>query len=828
MQKLAKQYIIYLFLGSILTVMIALLFRESFSGLILQGTDDNVSLRMMLLRSLQSAQGYHFFPVYWLGYIFNVPNPDLYTTVLAVTQKPYVVWVYIIALALSGFLTFSLIKRLQVNTIPALFGAVSYTFLPHVLSLVYSGHVPAISAIPMTPGFLLSLTVIADGKTKFLLIKALSAVWAGIFWAEMMLGEPQRAIYGTVLGGAWILFLLFQNKNISFKRPFFSVGFLKKTLPFLIVTLVVGLLIFMPTLKFWSNSEFISNEGSWEFSTAWSFPPAELLDSLAFGYHGLSTTEPLFPYYGDKPLSGNTDSLGFFVIVFLIFAAVFAWKNNKNARFFIIAGLIALLLSFGKYFPGAPFYWVWYHLPGMNKLRVPAKFLSITGLSWSIAAAIGLDTVKTLLAGADKEKTKKAILYAMTAVVVMSLLWMVMLISSKGGEASSIRKVLGRDRNLIDAALSGRINAVINMSVLFLATWVLFLVAYFKRRYAQFLSLGVLALSCWNLYISNRFYIERAYVDEAQFYPKTPLIDFLLERQDPRYRISGSLYLPNLTESPAPIGAVIEQGLYPENNYDLTYAFPYFDINAFGRIPVSRLDEGYKNFFKSAFDSIEAFDSNDSIWEMNKRLWFLGNVKYLLVGSQIEEIFAQNLKADAVFITNLQGIASPVSVYELRETLPRFALFDGIKPVYDLYIYEYLANELKNIRNFRPVAEDTGEFPEAPAGNYTVPQVERTAYNGYEVKLGFEEDKILYFGDLADKGWTAFLDGEDVWLTPVNGIQQAVFIPAGAQSLKVFYHRPVEGLLFSRTVILVSIAAAFALWIWYIVSAVKVNSGHSS
>ncbi|SFB86174.1 hypothetical protein SAMN02745150_01107 [Brevinema andersonii] len=828
MQKLAKQYGIYLFLGTILTVMIALLFRESFSGLILQGTDDNVSMRMMLLRSLQSGQGYHFFPVYWLGYIFNVPNPDLYTTVLAVTGKPYVVWVYIIALVLSGFLTCSLIKRLSIGTLPALFGAISYTFLPHVLSLVYSGHAPAISAIPMTPGFLLSLTIIADGKTKSPFVRALSAIWAGIFWAEMMLGEPQRAIYGTVLGGAWILFLLFQNNSISFKPPFFSKGGFKEIFSYLIAIPVVGLLIFMPTLKFWSNSEFIANEGSWEFSTGWSFPPAELLDSLAFGYHGLSTTEPLFPYYGDKPLSGNTDSLGFFVVVFLIFAVVFAWKNNRNARFFIIAGLAALLLSFGKYFPGTPFYWLWYHLPGMNKLRVPAKFLSITGLSWSIAAAIGLDAVRTLLAGSDKEKTKKAVFYAITAVAALSLLWLAVLIATKGGETSSIRKVLGRDRNLVDAALSGRINSVLNMSVLFLATWALFLVAYFKRQYAKFLPLGVLVLACWNLYMSNRFYIERTYVDEAQFYPKTPLIDFLLKNQDPRYRISGSLYLPNLTESPAPIGTVIEQGLYPENNYDLTYAFPYFDINSFGRIPISRLDEGYKNFFKSSFDSIEAFDSNDSIWEMNKRLWFLGNVKYLLVGSQIEEIFAQNLQADAIFITNLQGIASFVSVYELRETLPRFALFDGVKLVYDLYIYQDLANELKNVRNFRPVAEDTGELPEAPAGNHTVPQVERTAYNGYEVTLGFDDDKILYFGDLADKGWTALLDGEDVSLIPVNGIQQAVFIPAGTQRLEVFYHRPVEGLLFSRIVILVSAAAALALWIWNVVSAVKVNSGYSS
>ena len=342
MFKLSANSKCYIMLSVVLAVMIGFLFRESFSGMILQGLDDNISMRAVIVRSLLSEQGYHFISNYWIGFIFNVPNPDFYNTILALTGSEKVIGVYVLALVLSGFVTFKLIRRLEVSPTGAIFGAISYTFLPHVLSLVYSGHALALEAIPMTPAFLLCISVLLDGKTDSKVFKVLAGIWGGIFWAWMMIGEPQRGIYGTVLGMAWTIYLLVQTKAISFKslfskpKEFISIQTITKKIVYLFIILIVGLGVFLSTIKFWANSEFLTTQGSWEFSTSWSFPPSELIDSFAFGYHGLSSSEPEFPYHGDKPMSGNSDSLGFFLMFFMICAVSLAWKSQKKGLRFLL------------------------------------------------------------------------------------------------------------------------------------------------------------------------------------------------------------------------------------------------------------------------------------------------------------------------------------------------------------------------------------------------------------------------------------------------------------------------------------------------------------
>jgi len=797
-----------LILTGILGLLIGLLFQETFHGMILQGVDDNISMRQVIVRSLLSKQGYHFISNYWIGFIFNVPNPDLYNFILEITGNVRIVGVYIIALFLSGYISYTLLRRLDITPLSSIFGSISYTFLPHVLSLVYSGHVLALEAIPMTPGFLLCLTIILDNKSNSLYTKLLAGAWGGIFWAWMMIGEPQRGLYGTVLGMAWVLYILIKTKSISFKqKPFITVMVLKEKISFLFGIVGVGLGIFLSTIKFWTDSEFLSTEGSWEFSTGWSFPPKELMDTFAFGYHGLSSSDPNFPYHGLKPISGNTDSLGFFLLIFMVFAIVFAWKNRKDyLKFFFFVGLITLLLSFGKYFPGTPLYWLWYQLPGMDKFRVPAKFLSMTGLSWSIVAAMGLDTVMEIFNNKQKNK-QKLLLIIIGTISILSLLWLGILLLTEGGEATSIRQVLGRhSRELIDAALTSRVNAVISMSGYFIVLTLGLFTIYQKNKFIKFFPIMIILLTMYNLYTSNRYYIQKAYVNESEFYTQTELITFLKENLGEVYRASGSLYLPNTTSSPAPMGSVIEHGLYSENNYDLTYLFPYFDINMFGRIPVSRVNDEYKNFFKTAYNSIMNFQNYDDIWELNKRLWYIGNVKYIIIGEDFKKAFANNLSQDTIFVTNVVGTAKRlVSIYQLKNILPRFALLNYAKPVYDLYLFDEMTKALTNINIYQLPIEDIGLVFNNPTNIMEIPTVDRIRYNAYEVSLNNNEDKILYFGDLYDSGWHARIDGEKASIYKANGIQQYILIPEGSKKIVLEYKKPVKGLLYSRIFILLMI-----------------------
>ncbi|MGL5255318.1 MAG: hypothetical protein ACRC9L_10050 [Brevinema sp.] len=810
-------------------IIAAFLFRESFSGLVLQGVDDNISMRMMMLRSLESGQGFHFFPVYWLGYVFNVPNPDLYTTVLALTQSNKVVWVFTSALVISMGVSYGFLRKLDIKREAALFGALSYSLLPHVFSLVFSGHAPAISAVPMTPGFLWALTVIC--KDKELWKKALAALWAGIFWSQMILGEPQRAIYGSVLGAAWVIYLLFQNETFAFKKGFIKADFWKKLLPFFVLAGLIGAVIYFPAYRFWSTSEFASQQGSWEFSTSWSFPPKELIDSLAFGYHGLASNDAEAPYWGDKPLSGNTDSLGFFLIVFTILGFFLLFKNDKKRRqmlFFFIAGFIALLLAFGKYFPGTPFFWLWYHLPGMNRLRVPAKFLSITGLCWTVVASMGFQGLWELWDDTldARKKTKTFVLYGLGIALGASILWLVLFLITQGGDDGSIRAVLGRNRAAINAAVTMRLNAVINMTLLFLGLCSVVVASHQKWINTRIASTLIIILSAVNLYHSNRPYVAKTYVNEAQFYQRTPLIDYLQTTQTPLQRVSGSFFIPNLQNNPDwPMGSVYEQGLYGLNNYDLTYSFPYYDIRSFGRIPISRLDDAYKGFFKAPVDSVSAYNQNADIWEMNKRLWFMANVDRILVDGQLLEVFAPQLAQDAELITNVQGLQGMVYVYRLNLSYPRFALTKGVKTTSELIPVDMMSQNLKNFALYQPIALDNGEALISSDTTVYTPLVEQTGFNSYIVRpQNLNEDRMLIFGELYDEGWQARIDGIPADITRVNAIQQGFRVPAYAQEIEIFYHRPVVGLLLARIIILLGIIAAIVAFVYNLKNTLQVKT----
>jgi len=164
----------------------------------------------------------------------------------------------------------------------------------------------------------------------------------------------------------------------------------------------------------------------WEFSTQWSWPPEETIDFVAPGYMGWRSGETEGPYWGRMGRSAGWEKtgqgfmnfklenqyLGAIPIIFAFFAvfAVFFRSNllrreklsqesmrvnedlNNSANikaeviFWFCAAMVALLLSFGKYFP---LYQLFYQLPAVNNIRNPNKFLQIFQLAVGILAAYG-------------------------------------------------------------------------------------------------------------------------------------------------------------------------------------------------------------------------------------------------------------------------------------------------------------------------------------------------------------------------------------------------------------------------------------------------------
>jgi len=195
--------------------------------------------------------------------------------------------------------------------------------------------------------------------------------------------------------------------------------------------LICALLISGPTLLaiYASNISATKDKSSspaevpqqkWEFATQWSWPPEECIDFIAPGYLGWRSGEPEGPYWGRMGRSAGWEQThqGFMnfklenhyigaIPVFLALFALFVVLINRTARpgppfestgvqtlskaeiiFWSCAALIALLLSFGKYFP---LYYLFYHLPLISSIRNPNKFLHIFQIAMGILAAYGFD-----------------------------------------------------------------------------------------------------------------------------------------------------------------------------------------------------------------------------------------------------------------------------------------------------------------------------------------------------------------------------------------------------------------------------------------------------
>ncbi|MDD5679363.1 MAG: hypothetical protein PHW60_15450 [Kiritimatiellae bacterium] len=180
----------------------------------------------------------------------------------------------------------------------------------------------------------------------------------------------------------------------------------------------------------------------WDYVTQWSWPPEESIDFIAPGYMGWRSGEPAGPYWGRMGRSAGWEQtqqgfmnfklenmyLGIIPILLAMFAVFSVLARGKYGSsevvecgsksvkgekdkdiqsytdtplrhyattsrraeiiFWGAVVVIALLLSFGKFFP---LYALFYKLPMVSSIRNPNKFLQIFQLALGILAAYGLD-----------------------------------------------------------------------------------------------------------------------------------------------------------------------------------------------------------------------------------------------------------------------------------------------------------------------------------------------------------------------------------------------------------------------------------------------------
>jgi hypothetical protein len=533
-----------------------------------------------------------------------------------------------------------------------------------------------------------------------------------------------------------------------------------------------------------SNATQEDPKGNWDFATQWSWPPEESIDFIAPGFMGWRSGEPEGPYYGRMGRSAEWEKtgqgfqnfklenhyLGAIPVVMAIWALFAAWisRRQKSAWqaevwFWGIAMLVALVLSFGRYFP---LYRLFFMLPMVSSIRNPNKFLHVFQLAVGVLSAYGLDLLwqragsNDWLKGASTTAIKRFAM-AIGGVAVIFFLWGMVTVSSEtellarfagwGEYASSIIK--NRGWALTHAAVMTAIAA----GILF---W--FMRPSLNARRGLWVLMVIVA---FDALILGRHYVSAMPPNLIQ---ENDVVKFLKTRQ--QFQRTA---------------LVSQQGFY---NAWLTYVFPYYGIRSLNFTQMPRMPEDYKQFLGQVGPNVV------QLWKLTSCEWIAGPAQFWSqiqadpkMRDMFELAYAFNAFPDpagGMHITTATATSPGQHVIaHLKDPVPRYGLLDQwISQTSDEETLKMLASPSFVPYSKALLSPDVKEAPASAAeGKGLTGSVNVRDYRSGRVRLQVSSEKpaLLRSSDKYDSDWKAWVDGRPTPVHRVDYLFQGVFVEPG-------------------------------------------------
>ena len=799
MDKLQKKNEMIVSVGLVIGAVLLsfLFFHETwFAGKSIQGIDGNFSIRAIQVEGLSEHGSAMRIPYYWLGQGRAI---WLNTKIFFLQYLP-LEWSLSFGMAvilISAHIgMYKLLRRLGLDRMSSCFGAVGFAWTPHFITLIYPAHVDSFCLVGYIPWFFYFIIGALDTDEKH--IRGWGyAVGMGVVWGLMMNDDVQRGLYVSVAGAAYILFHLFPKlRRLRTEIPALSMSLGK-----ILVAGILMVLIFSNALvaqfggaRVSGKVAGVSSEGDdivaqkWEFATSFSLPPKELVNTFAYGYHGKVSGDQEHPYWGPKPFTQSSDSIGYFVLLFALAGVISGFKSSRDIRFFFFAGALALLLAFGNFMPGKPFFWLWYHLPMMDKMRVPAKFMSVAVFAFSVLSAFGLNALFKVV----RDENKKIITRWFIGGGIVLVVGIFLILSTVSGEQNITKDALSRLGNaeFAKSAYHTTVGSSIRMTLFALLTVLLMVLAWFMRRNTVVLGLvgaGFIALGAYDLVSIDRFYYKAALIKPTEFYRQDGAIRFLKENAS-GYRVASSIKVMH-SENMVPLALVANQGHY------VTYLFPYFKVESMESTPRARVSGDYNQFFNKHLSGLPAAGSAGQLVQslLNSQVdfWRMTNVKYVMTDGFMYGISRQPIPvfeimrrhADLKLVHTTTGLGNrKIAIFEVKDIRPRFMFTDS-----------------------------SGIGHQRTSNNGGSVTVEEESLFRIKLSISVEEDSTLIWNSRFDEDWHIEVDGNPTTPFEVDDILTGIPIPAGAESVLFSYAPDTRMLQVSRIVLFCSLAICILL-----------------
>lgn len=261
----------------------------------------------------------------------------------------------VLHIALAGFFTFIYVRKIGVETFPALVAGFVFSFLGYLIPHIV--HLSILKTASWLPLILYCFeTIRQTGEVRCAFIASLPVA------IQMLAGHPQIYAYSLMV------ILLYIAYHAVFSAHGSRVRFLALTAS----SLALGMLVASPQLIATRELYSLGLRPALKYETFADFSlPLKGLISLFF------------------PLASNTKD-GYVGVLTLVFAIAAAIKERKNhhVRFWGIVAAGALLLSLGDSL--RPLHKIMFHVPFYNKFRGVEKHLMMYGLAVSVLAALGI------------------------------------------------------------------------------------------------------------------------------------------------------------------------------------------------------------------------------------------------------------------------------------------------------------------------------------------------------------------------------------------------------------------------------------------------------
>ena len=418
--KIPHKYLFDVFAWLAPGLLLLLLVMCTFSDLLgsnrcLMTTDDNIGVMMATKLQMPHSWSALWYDNALMGNAGGVMPVAWVSIMLWIAPLVWFVnWIHAFDLLLASGFLFLFLRRSKLGRFGATLGALVAFWIGSNFEIIYGGHTPKFGVLLFASAGLWALSHAASSCRRL----HWSLISGGLFGFMFQEQQDLALFFGLFLGIYAILTLRPRSGD--------SWGLMLGGLAPLCIS---ALLITGPTLlgSYFTNVTGVASmstenpQAKWEFVTQWSFPPEESVALMAPGYMGWRSGEPLGPYWGRLGRAAGWEEtgqgfanfklddwyLGVIPMAFALLACLAYWRkrgakqgtseiltDRPGARAEIIfwsgVTLVTFLLAMGKF---SPLYQLFYHLPMVNNIRAPVKFIQVFQVALGVLTAYGADWI---------------------------------------------------------------------------------------------------------------------------------------------------------------------------------------------------------------------------------------------------------------------------------------------------------------------------------------------------------------------------------------------------------------------------------------------------